>query len=419
MDDSFIITPFWNRVPKLFRYGLHKYPLILAGVLFAVSLLFGGPFLNLILLVVALKYGVECLKLTMEGDFIPPRISGETINSNFGLALKLIFVFFLYIFLLSGVVGALGPLLGIPLYVVGVLLIPAVVIAFVVSEEISYSLNPANWWHIASAIGWPYLSMAAFLFLIDIINSQVIGYLVNLFPNALVPPLFVAVNVYFTVVTFHLLGYVVLQYHENLGYHPSALAENSEVKRPDPFMSPQLRQYLQEENVPGAINELRALIDNNPKELELRRRLYVYLKLNGEIDQLRDYAPLYFNRLAENDRFTDATTVYQESVARGIPFAPDYPGDYLPVMQELRRRHAGRQAVQLAQGFHKRYPNDAHTPEVYLALARILSEELQRDDLALQALHFIVKGFPDHHLISQVKQFITVLSKLQGAAQPA
>lgn len=414
MDDKFTITPFWNRIPKTFQYGLHKYPLLLAAIIFVVSLFFGGPIINLILLVVAVKYGVEALKTTMEGDFTPPKITFETINNNFGLALKLIFVFFLYGILLTVISNGVGMLLGIPIYIAGMLLIPAVVISFVVSEEISYSLNPANWWHIASSIGWPYLIMTAFLFLIDVINSQVIGYVVNLFPESFIAPLFVAINVFYTVVMFHLLGYVVLQYHESLGgYTPSALAQNTEIKKADPFMTPMLRQFLQDENVGGAINELRSLIDQNPKELELRRRLYVYLKLNGEIEALRDYAPIYFNRLAENNRFTDASTVYLESMARGIPFYPDYPGDYLPVMQELRRRRASKEAIQLTQGFHKRHPKDQHIPEVYLALAKILSEDVQRDDLAVQALSFVEKGFPEHNLIPQVKQHLAVLSKLR------
>jgi len=416
MDDKFSITPFWNRIPKFFLYGLHRNPLILAGVLFAIALIFGGPILNLVLIVVAIKYGTEALKRSMEGDFTPPNLSGEVISSNFGLALKLIFVFFIYIYGLTNVVGWLGMLLGLPIFIVGILLIPAVVISFVVSEEIIYSLNPLNWWHIAYQIGWPYLIMVVFLFFINVINTQFIGFIVHIFPRGLVFPLFVGLNVYFTVVMFHLLGYVVLQYHEQLGgYTPSALDGNTEIKKVDPYMTPALKKLLEEENVNGAINEMNSMIERNPQELELRRRLYVYLKMNGKNEALSDFAPIYFNRLAENNRYTDATTVYLETALRGYAFHPDHPGDYLPVMRELRRRLASKQAVQLAQGFHKRFPNDQHIPEVYLALAQILSEDIQRDDLAQQTLNFVLKCFPGHSLVPQVRQHLTVLSKLQGS----
>ncbi len=416
MDGTFTITPFWNRIPKIFQYGLHKYPLLLTAIIFFASLLFGGPFVNIILLIVAIKYGVEVLKSTMEGDFTPPRITYETINNNFGLALKLIFVFFLYGFLLSGISSGLGLWLGIPIYIAGILLIPAVVISFVVSEEISYSLNPTNLWHIASSIGWPYLIMTLFLSFIDGMNTQVIGFVVELFPDTLVAPLFVALNVFFTVVMFHLLGYVVLQYHQQLGgYTPAMLADNEDIKRGDPYLTPQLKALLDENNVEGSINELSSIIDNHPQQLEPRRRLYVCLKLNGQNDKLRDYAPRYFNRLAEQGRFSDAATVYLESSQRGYPFMPDDPSDYLPVMRELKRRHAAKQAVALAQGFHKRFPGNAHIPEVYLALAQILSEEMQRDDLAQQALHFVLNNFPDHPLAPLVRNHLTVLTNLQGA----
>jgi len=414
MDDTFNITPFWNRIPKFFLYGLHKNPLIVAGALVVASLVFGGPFINLILLIVGLKYGTEALKRSMEGDLTPPGLTSEVINHNFGLALKLIFVFAIYIYVLAKVSSQLG-VLGYPIYIAGLLLIPAVVISFVVSEEVFYSLNPANWWHIASQIGWPYLIMVAFLFFINVINTQFLGFIVSIFPRGLIGPLFVGINVYFMAVMFHLLGYVVLQYHEKLGgFSPTALAENTEIKKADPFMTPTLKRFLQEENMSGVINEMRSMIASNPHELELHRRLYTYLKMNGQHAELKDYAPIYFNRLAETNRFTDATAIYLESVNRGEAFFPDHPGDYLPVMKELRRRHASKQAVQLAQGFHKRYPNDTYVPEVYLGLAQILSEDLQRDDLAQQALNFVLNHFPQHPMVPQVRQYLAVLTRIQS-----
>ncbi|HEY0635626.1 MAG TPA: hypothetical protein VGE00_09595 [Gammaproteobacteria bacterium] len=416
MDSAFTVTPFWNRIPKFFGYGLRRTPLILAAILMGVSLLIGGFLINALLYIVAIKYGAEALKRSMEGDFTPPRLDSKVIHENYALPFKLLFVLLFYIYVLGGVIGSLPLPLSVPLYIAGVLLIPAVIISLVVSEEIGYSLNPFNWWHIASQIGWPYLFMVAFLFFIDGINSTFAGFIIEAFPDGLIAPLLIAINTYFIAVMFHLLGYVVLQYHQQLGgYTPAALADGVDIKKGDPYTTPLLKQLLHDNNVAGVISELSAMIDNNPQDLEPRRRLYVYLKLNGRNDALRDYAPRYFNRLAEQNRFSDAATVYLESTQRGYPFLPDDPADYRPVMQELKRRRATRQAVAMAQGFHQRYPADSHIPEVYLALAQLLSEEMQRDDLAQQALNYVMKGFPHHELIPQVRHQLNVLTTLHGA----
>ena len=96
MPGTALITPFWNRIPRFFLYGLHPNALILIGVLFSASYIFGGPLINLVYYIVIIKYASEGLQHTVEGHLTPPQLSVEVINENFELPFKLFIVYLCY-----------------------------------------------------------------------------------------------------------------------------------------------------------------------------------------------------------------------------------------------------------------------------------------------------------------------------------
>jgi hypothetical protein len=415
MHSAAKITPFWNRIPSFFLYGLRPNALILVGVLFAASYVFGGPLINLVYYVVIIKYASVALQHTVEGHLSPPALSVEVINENFELPFKLFIVYLCYFYAFSHILGVIPSLLAIPLLVVAILLLPAVVISLVVTEEIGHALNPLNWMKIAFSIGWPYLIMFLFLMLFGLVKAEVFATFGSRISLNLMIPFWLAVDAYFTFVMFHLMGYVAMQYHEELGGEtPDGLSSGAQDE--DEFASPRLQRFIDEGNITAAMGELSSLIQDNPQDLELRRRLYVFLLSNGESERLQRYAPHYFGMLMEQKRYDDAATVYHDSLERGDAFTPETASHYLAIMQVLRRRRMCKQAILLAQGFHKRFPGDPHTPAVYLEMAKILSEDLQRDELAKNTLAFLLKGFPEDVLIPEVKQYLGILSNLTSPA---
>ena len=416
MDGNAKITPFWNRIPKFFLYGLHPHILILAAALAGANYLIGGPLVDLVLYVVAIKYAAEILKHTAEGELRPPRITVETINENLELPFKLFVVFLCYFYLIAHFIDSVSPLLALPIYIISLLLLPAVVISLIITEEIGYALNPLNWINIPLRIGWPYLVMVVFLFLLDSIHYTFSDLVGSKLSRNLIEPFWLAVYTYFMAVIFHLMGYVVMQYHEELGAEaPAGATTDRDNKADDAHTTPLLRRFIEEGNVPAAIAEFSSLLEANPEDLELRRKIYVYLRSNGQNDYLKRYVPQYSSLLMRNKRYTEAATLFIEAHERSEPCYPTLADDYLPLMVELRRRRASKQAVLLAQGFHKRFPEDANTPGLYLEMAKVLSEELQRDDLATQALQYLLRHFPEHPLLPQVKQYLALLSQMQGS----
>jgi tetratricopeptide (TPR) repeat protein len=419
MTQNTTITPFWNRIPKFFLYGLYPYPLILTACIMFAAFFFGGPLFNFILYVVAIKYSAVVLQHTVYGELLPPKPTLEVINENYQLPFKLFFVFAIFDYGVGHFASSFNEFFFYTITFISSLLPPAIIISLMITEEIGYALNPFNWFKIAFRIGWPYLIMVVFLFLFSSVQSQFSQLVISHLPDKLIWPLWMAISTYFMLVGFHLIGYVVLQYHEELDIEsPDVLqdAEGATSYNNNQISSPLLERFVAEGNVPAAVAEMASLMEEHPQDMELRRRIYVYLKSNGQLDNLSRYAPHYFDLLCSQNRFSDAAAVYLDSFELGQPFTPESSTNYLPVIQELRRRRAKKQAVQFAQGFHKRFPNDTETPAVYLEMAKILSEELQRDDLAKQTLQYLLKSFPEHALQPQVKQYMGILEQLPNTS---
>jgi hypothetical protein len=419
MTQANTITPFWNRIPKFFLYGLYPYPLVLAALIMLAAVFFGGPLFNFVLYVIAIKYSAVILQHTAEGELSPPKPTWEVINENYQLPFKLFFVFAIFEYGVGSLAYSLNEFFYYLITFISSLLPPAIVIALMVTEEIGYALNPLNWFSIALRIGWPYLIMVVFLFLFSSAQGEFASILFSFLPDKLIWPLWMAISTYFMMVGFHLMGYVVLQYHEALGMEaPEALQSTDKdiPRRNSDITSPLLEKFIAEGNVAAAVAEMASLMEEHPQDMELKRRIYVYLRSNGQLENLLRFAPHYFDLLCAENRFADAASVYLDSQQTGQPFQPKSTSCYVPIMQELRRRRAAKQAVQLAQGFHKRFPNDPQTPTVYLEMAKILSEELQRDDLAKQALQYLLKHFAGHALEPQINQYMGFLEQLSGTS---
>jgi tetratricopeptide (TPR) repeat protein len=419
MNSGITITPFWNRIPKFFLYGLYPYPLSLAVIIMLAAFFFGGPLFNFVLYVAAIKYAAVVLQHTADGELTPPKPTLEVINENYQLPFKLFFVLAVFDYGIGHLAASLNEFFYLLTMFASSLLPPAIIIAIMITEEVGYALNPLNWFSIAYRIGWPYLIMVVFLFMFSSVQGEFTYILFSFLPDKLIWPLWMAISTYFMMVGFHLMGYVVLQYHEQLGMESPELKHEDGENVPSSnshITSPLLEKFIAEGNVAAAVAEMASLMEEHPEDMELRRRIYVYLKSNGQRDNLSRYAPDYFELLCTKKRFADAAAVYQESVEQDQSFSPKSPSHYVPVMQELRRRRAAKHAIQLARGFHKRFTNEPLTVSIYLEMARILSEDMQRDDLARQALQYLVRSFPEHPLIPEIQQYLSILDQLPGTS---
>lgn len=412
------IQPFWQRIPRFFAYGLHWRTLTLAITLTLLSAFLLKGLFVIVLYALTVRYAMAALERTAGGQLEPPPLSWDNLGAGYDLPAKLFVILVLYGLLLGWVNVQFGPFLATVLYGLGALLFPALIMMLVLSESLVTALNPLGWISLAWAIGWPYLALFGLWLSVGTAQETASALLPEMLPEDWLLPFWLGVNTVFSVIGFHMMGYVLLQYHRELGDPLSAghrLA--GQQSRPAGLRTPLFEQFMREGKIEAAAAEMMDQVRRHPADLDMRRQAHNFLLSHGQDKLLLDNAKGLMDELLAAGKVAPAAELYGDCRQRGMDCMPASPLHYLALVRQLRSLGKAKEAVRLTKGFHKRFPTSDEVPAVYLEVAAALSEDLQRDDLARQLLDFVLSRYPAHTQVEEVRRYRNMLARLGD--QPA
>jgi tetratricopeptide (TPR) repeat protein len=201
---------------------------------------------------------------------------------------------------------------------------------------------------------------------------------------------------YFTLMAFHLLGYVVYQYHEALGhpvYHPED-EEQAELALFD--------ELMEAGNHQAALTELREVMARNPERRDLKERLVRLARLTGDAETLKREGPEAIADLVRGGRVRDATDLYLDCLQADPAFRPHAPEVYDVIARELRNRGQLREALSLLNGFHQRFPEHPLVPRAYVLAARMFMDDAGKPEQAQKLLAYLQRNFGDSPYAAEV-----------------
>ncbi len=425
------VTPFWRRIDQGFRYPLEKPVLVFIAVISffsAIASLLPLPLmigLSLLTTGVMIKYCFNCLSETATGNLSAPEISGAYeggILLIFRLLLMLVISIVVVGFIYSSVSTVLGSLLGIFLLVAS----PAVIITYAMTENIVDALNPIKLASIITTIGLPYGLILAILMImigsVDILSS-LIGYEQSLG----VLTLQAVVSNFYSIVMFHLMGYMIYQYQYELGVDTSNMHDTLDVRPEQQRLLARARVLLKEGYWGSADKTLddamkRFQTDDELNEMNFRFKLATY-SLNqeayeknerereGKKDQstslkkspttkrplaakltptqeLSKVADQYLLHLTQNEKEHQLTTAYQLVAQQTPSYKPHQPKLRHQLAQGFYDAGNPRKAAQLINGLHKDNPKYRNLIPAYELLKRSLSDipGMERQALACNGL---------------------------------
>ncbi|WP_075184812.1 DUF4013 domain-containing protein [Teredinibacter haidensis] len=371
--------PFWRRLQEAFRYPLngHALPLII-GISVVTTLLSAIPLLGFITFIIylaltgaMLKYSFRCLERTASGEMSAPDI-GDAYEGGLTLLGKL----FLMIIIPSGVItlvaayisGALAGFLGTVLLIS----FPAILIQFAQSEEVIDSINPLNAIKLILTIGLPYGVLIAFI-MIMMGSVGIINELLGSYSSIITRALQSTVSNYYMVVVFHIMGYMLFQYQDKLGY--SARADNLNAPREkEDILSAKIDVNLKE----GNYNEVVALFTEALKEFPSSKHFtqnFFDFCCNTKNKTLIGESANHYLRWLQKNREYDALNIAFSTATRTCPdFMPDNPGVRLQLAKTCRAKGIPATAVKLINGMHKAFPKYSNLAEAYTLLANALDD---------------------------------------------
>jgi tetratricopeptide (TPR) repeat protein len=428
-----LVEPFWLRLPKFFTYPFRPAVMVFILIIALLMALFSAPSLLSVIIQMALfgvlmKYCFAVLKATAEGGMIPPDINERTITEDFNIVTKYWVLGFLYVlagvacfFLARGMGMALSPMAAIAIFfllLIGLLLIaPASIMVLVANESLLDAVNPMIFLRMAFRIGPSYFLMYFFLIIIYAAPG-VVGYFVQPHIPELAFAFIVSVaNCYYSIVAHHLMGYVILQHHEDIGYDVDVGEE--EMERISGHARPHDAGHalLSRVNVlikSGRYDDAMALIQEETggdiRDLELAERYHNLLKMGNRVPELLAHGQKYLSLLIGAKKEAAYRALYLECASLDPRFNP--PASVLfRVARSLSEAGNDRPALEAYNRFIQACPDDPMAPKAYLMAATIFHEKLNSPDRAAKTLRKLIKSYPDHDIIPYAAKY---LRKLEG-----
>jgi tetratricopeptide (TPR) repeat protein len=418
-----IIDPFWHRLPRIFAYPLSLRALILMIILSVASLIFFSPGLINALIRFAiwgamLTYSFSALKATASGDLQLPAVNTKTISEDFGQVFKQLGLFLFVGFVFLYFVAKLGLYMGYAFLIFAMPSIPSMIILLVTTNSFLNAINPVLFVTLMTRIGWGYLLMYFFLFLLGGAPAVLAKFIFPILPPKLAFVILTFAQNYYTLVSYHLMGYVILQYHEEIGYKVEFedFRDPTEEKN-EPEIASDPEERILTEVTPlikyGKLDEAVSIIkqyvsENKMTNKTLADRYYTLLKMTKRLSEMLEHALVYLDILSkENDR-QKALKVFSQCRNAKPEFIPS-AFSMMKMAGWMSESGKTETAIRFYNRLIKAYPDDPLTPRAYFRAAQIFNDQLLKPEKSKQILKVLLKKYPESEAAPMAQKFLARL----------
>ncbi|MGH1428328.1 MAG: hypothetical protein ACRBEE_10350 [Arenicella sp.] len=297
-----LIDPFWRRMPEI-----HRYPFNVSGIaaiiftsLAMLMTVVLGPLFILFSMVVLLMYCFSCLSETTIGNLEPPSFL-EVMNGGAGLILGLIGIYLVAATVIGFAFGAFGVGLGILITILFVIAIPAILMVLAIERSMISALNVGRIIQIITACGSSYLLMLLFIMVLSGSMNFVSSLIVTENPLLFIF-LGTVVSSYYTIIIFHVMGYMVYQNSYELDFYVQEKDDDVVKTRPDDKLAEmEVELLLKDGQYQQATEKYFQLLKVDTSN-NLRWKKYFNLVTETKnVSAIKQFADRYFEKLLSND----------------------------------------------------------------------------------------------------------------------
>jgi tetratricopeptide (TPR) repeat protein len=306
-------------------------------------------------------------------------------------------------------VAKLGNIVGILFLVFALLSIPAMIIVLAVTDSLANALNPMIFVKMAWRIGWGYLLMYFFILLLGVAPAFWGNHIIAHLPPSSHVFLLFAAKCYYTLISYYLMGYVILQYHEDIGYEVEPEDVSLEEKTADDVGDNELLNKVQIMTKDGRLDDAVALIKNDlllaREDIAVAECYFNLLKLTERFSEMASHGKDYLDLLARTDRKADLCQVYTDCVSKDPAFTPKQ-ATLFKIASALNESGSPKAAIGAYNRFIKSHEKSPLIPKAYFLAANIFNEKLGNPKKAIGILKGLAKNFPNHEILPHVQQYL-------------
>lgn len=426
------VEPFWNKLNDFAKYALHKNAIRFVATFLAICVVAGfvTSFLSISILTwltylalyfILISYSLKVVTKVARGDFEAPTYD-EAITFNddevgkAGLALDL-FISFYFVFLFWFQMYEAVLISAIAF----ALLYSAMIINLAMTRHLSSALMPNELLRTIIAIGFPYLLLKIFIFLLGagLFKASVTIYF--WFPGPIAFLLIFALASWTLLYIHSMLGYAVYQYHAELGYGIDAeqIMNNENVQQ-----VPELRKlahadvYIQEGRFDDAESALYDAAKNPQYSSQALERL---IKLNmarkNPVATVKA-ARAYYEQKDLFKHAPKALALYQEIDSFEPRFKPMNANARAILIGAVRNPKLLPVVEKLTTDMQEKLEQDPDLAKALSAEAKFYAEVMNDDDKAIDLLKQLLDKFPHGSHKIEAERLLGVCMNMKQTLSP-
>lgn len=372
--------PFWLRLRAITAYPFRGAALSSLVALTLASLLGLVPVIGWVISILvwigAYKYAFEVLRATADGRMEAPEV---VLGVDDGTVVRLIAMQIVFI---AAVVAALilgGPIIGLAVLAFIAFVQPGCVMSLAIDGSLRRALNPSTPLELVGRIGWPYLAVFGLLFVIQASALTASVWLATWMPPVLADLTVTAVAFWGLFAAFHLMGYLVYQYHEVLGYQPAQSGLPGRYS-PDADLLAEAGDHVRAGQLDTALDLLRGETRSRAVSLDVHDLYHRLLRQKGDAAALADHAGEYLNLLMLERQERRALGLLRTSLDADPDFVPAQLEHAGQLVERARLGGQGTLAADLLCAMLRRHPRHDDAPRWGLDAALLLAERNRDDD---------------------------------------
>ncbi|WP_341936295.1 hypothetical protein [Marinimicrobium sp. C2-29] len=419
--------PFWQMLPHFFAYPLHPNSLLVIALVTAVTALLGSGLslggglilflVALFLVAVVIKYSLAIIESRGRGETHPPTLGAVVGGDEHHLFLKMIALIFL-MGAAAGFAGYVSELLGLVVVVFITLAMPASIMMLAVEKSVFRALNPLNLMVLMLRVGWPYLLLWFCTQVISAGPGYILGWLAAALPESMLFPLFAVLMTYFTFALYAMLGYVLFEYQNELGFdvEPEAddLVDQGEFDKARALGEATV--LIRDGHYKQARTCLRRALDTVRDDIELHEHYHKLLMLLDDDEALANHGDYLIELYQRFGQLGKGVPIVLDVQSRVPGFQLGDTRRALELAPLLQMQGQNKAIIRLFHNRHKTRPKDPLIPAAYLTVARIFFEHRDQDDQALAIIRFVLKRYPDCRERRELEELQSAIHRQKEAA---
>ncbi|NIJ88294.1 hypothetical protein FHR49_001058 [Xanthomonas campestris] len=389
-------APFWTRIPAIATYPLRGSALyaLIALTLCSALLVLPGILKLLVMGVLGMAtytYAFDILRHTADGQADAPRLGYNSFDSA---VLRLILLAIALGIVIGAAAVVAGPFGLTIAYVATLLLLPGMLISLAIDGSLRRALNPAVSIDMAMRIGWPYLAAYGLLYVIQGSGTAAAFIALTYLPPIVREATTLVASIWALFASFHLMGYLVYQYHEALGYTPSG-GDVQERADPDQRLLDEAEHHVREGHTDEAFQAVRGAVRSRAVSLAVHELYQRLLRQHHRSDELHEHTRHYINRLLQERQERRALALQREALDSDPAFTPLLPEQATLLAERAKMAGQFQLATDGLLAAIAAWPRDPMLPSWSLDAGLMLAERFGRDDQARALLQHATERCDD------------------------